>query len=462
MIKTIFRSTFLVGMSVLLLCAVLFFGLQLVQVNEETRDSLRQESMYAEKGLQAGGKDYLSSLDTEENRTRILWFLPDGEVLFDSEASAPSALSEKDCQSLVSSVSDTDGDVLITGENGMTSVYYVRECTDGTYLCLSRPLSAVTYALVAVSPVLWVIVLVLMISGLLAFRAAKTIVKPINELDPDHPDTCTYPELAPLILRLKEQKLTIQEEETQREDLRREFSANVSHELKTPLTSISGFAELIAQGVVTGEKAQEFSRDILRESDRLVALIDDIIRLSRLDEEAIGPEREPVDLYSLSENVLDSLRPVADRQHVTLTLQGQTAEIPGVYQVLNEMVYNLCDNAIKYNLPGGTVTVTVDPNGPLLTVADTGIGIPEAHQKRVFERFYRVDKSHSREVGGTGLGLSIVKHGALLHNAQVRLKSKVDQGTEITLDFSDTGKDPSRDASEAGSPAAKTPGETAR
>ena len=439
MTKTIFRSIFLVGMSVLLLCAILFFGLQLVQVNDETRDALRQEAVYAEKGLLAGGKDYLISLG-EENPTRITWFREGGEVLYDS-ASGPSVLPEDEYAALIADLTGESGDV-IARENGRNAVYYVCACADGTYLRLSRPLSAVTYALIAVSPVLWIVVLVLLFSGVLSFRAAKTIVQPINDLDPDHPETCVYPELTPLITRLQEQKLTIQEEVEQREDMRREFTANVSHELKTPLTSISGFAELIAQGVVTGEKAREFSRDILRESERLVVLIDDIIRLSRLDEEAIGPEeKEPVDLYALSESVLDSLRPVASRQHISLTLQGESAVISGVYQVLNEMVYNLCDNAIKYNVPGGSVTVTVDPDGPRLTVADTGIGIPEAHQKRVFERFYRVDKSHSREVGGTGLGLSIVKHGALFHNAQVHLKSAVDQGTEITLDFTGSGQD---------------------
>ncbi len=436
MTKTIFRSIFLVGMSVLLLCAVLFFSLQLIQVNEETQDALHREALYVRKGILSGGDVFLSSL-REDSPSRITRFLPDGKILYDS-ASSLSVLPEETLGRLLKDAKEKSGDgegVLFGGEEG-SSVYYVTALEDGSHLCLSRSLSAVTYALIAVSPVLWVIVLVLMISGVLSFRAARTIVQPINDLDLDHPNPDIYPELTPLITRLQEQKLAIQEEVAQREDMRREFSANVSHELKTPLTSISGFAELIAQGVVTGEKAQEFSRDILKESERLQNLIDDIIRISRLDEEAIGPEREPVDLYALSESVLASLRPVAEKQHVSLHLQGESAVVPGVSQVLNEMVYNLCDNAIKYNLPGGSVTVTVKAAGPTLTVSDTGIGIPEQHQKRVFERFYRVDKSHSRELGGTGLGLSIVKHGALFHNARVELKSKVDQGTEITLDFS--------------------------
>ena len=226
-------------------------------------------------------------------------------------------------------------------------------------------------------------------------------------------------------------------ERTQRERLRQEFSANVSHELKTPLTSISGFAELMAQGSVPPEKVREFSADIHREAQRLIALIEDILKLSKLDENASLPEKEPVDLYALSQDVLDSLSAVADRQDIHLSLAGERGEISGVWQLLHEMVYNLCDNAIKYNRPGGSVTVTVKPlpGSVRLSVADTGIGIPAADQGRVFERFYRVDKSHSKRIGGTGLGLSIVKHGAMLHDAAVSLHSIPDQGTTITLEF---------------------------
>ena len=226
-------------------------------------------------------------------------------------------------------------------------------------------------------------------------------------------------------------------ERTQRERLRQEFSANVSHELKTPLTSISGFAELMAQGSVPPEKVREFSADIHREAQRLIALIEDILKLSKLDENASLPEKEPVDLYALSRDVLDSLSAVADRQDIHLSLAGERGEISGVWQLLHEMVYNLCDNAIKYNRPGGSVTVTVKPlpGSVRLSVADTGIGIPAADQGRVFERFYRVDKSHSKRIGGTGLGLSIVKHGAILHDAAVSLHSIPDQGTTITLEF---------------------------
>ena len=226
-------------------------------------------------------------------------------------------------------------------------------------------------------------------------------------------------------------------EQEQREALRREFSANVSHELKTPLTAISGFAELMAGGLVPPAKEREFAGDIYRESRRLIGLVEDIINLSQLDENAQGFEREPVDLYALSGEVLQALRPAAEKMDVTLTLEGRSETVVGVRRILDEMITNLCDNAIKYNRQGGSVCVSVGRRngGVLLKVSDTGIGIPYAHQSRVFERFYRVDKSHSRAIGGTGLGLSIVKHGAQYHDARIELKSEPGQGTEITVQF---------------------------
>ncbi|MBE6970721.1 MAG: histidine kinase [Ruminococcaceae bacterium] len=226
-------------------------------------------------------------------------------------------------------------------------------------------------------------------------------------------------------------------EREQRDALRREFSANVSHELKTPLTTISGFAELMQQGLVPPEKISEFSGDIYRECRRLVALVDDIIKISRLDEGAAPSDREWVDLCEICSDVLEQLETPAQQHRVTLQLQGESVEIYGSRRLLQEMVYNLCENAIKYNKEGGSVTVsvTLQQGAPRLTVSDTGIGIPYAHQSRVFERFYRVDKSHSKAVGGTGLGLSIVKHAVQYHSARLELRSQPEQGTEITVWF---------------------------
>lgn len=226
-------------------------------------------------------------------------------------------------------------------------------------------------------------------------------------------------------------------EREQREKLRREFSANVSHELKTPLTSISGFAELMSQGLVPADKVREFSLDIQKECTRLTNLVEDIIDLSRLEEGGGDMTWEDIDLYTLCDDVLQSLEPVAKRQTVTLRLAGESLQVRGVYQVLREMIYNLCDNAVKYNRSGGSVTVAVARSAgrASVTVADTGIGIPYEDQSRVFERFYRVDKSHSRAIGGTGLGLSIVKHAAALHGAEIKLQSQPEDGTVITVLF---------------------------
>ena len=227
-------------------------------------------------------------------------------------------------------------------------------------------------------------------------------------------------------------------EQEQRDELRREFTANVSHELKTPLTSISGIAEIMQSGMVKPEDIQSFAGDIYQEAQRLIALVEDIIRLSRLDEGAESLEREPVNLLSVTQDVARRLDSAAQKAGVTLKVMGLSVEVRGIPSVLDEMVYNLCDNAIKYNHPGGTVNVTVAPTddgSAEVTVEDTGIGIPVEDQSRVFERFYRVDKSHSKERGGTGLGLSIVKHGAILHGAKVNVESEPGKGTRMEILF---------------------------
>lgn len=227
-------------------------------------------------------------------------------------------------------------------------------------------------------------------------------------------------------------------EREKRDMLRREFTANVSHELKTPLTSISGFAELMKAGDVLENDVADFSKSIYDEAQRLITLVNDIIKISELDGQSIPYEKETVDLYELSKEVIGRLEKEADKKNITFHLIGGRAEIIGVHKILEEMLYNLCDNAIKYNKENGTVDVLVNQTGDGVNVIvrDTGIGIPISHQDRVFERFYRVDKSHSKKVGGTGLGLAIVKHGALYHHAKLSLESTVDVGTVVTIAFS--------------------------
>lgn len=226
-------------------------------------------------------------------------------------------------------------------------------------------------------------------------------------------------------------------ESAKREQLRREFTSNVSHELKTPLTSISGFAEIMKSGGTSEETAADFSASIYDEAQRLISLVSDIIKISELDEGNAQFEKEMVDLYELSEEIAARLKSEADRKNVEIRVLGESAEIFGVRKILDEMIYNLCDNSIKYNRESGLadIIITSDSNKVQLTVRDTGIGIPKAHHDRIFERFYRVDKSHSKAIGGTGLGLSIVKHGAAYHNAEITLESEDGKGTSINIIF---------------------------
>lgn len=226
-------------------------------------------------------------------------------------------------------------------------------------------------------------------------------------------------------------------EQQSREELRREFSANVSHELKTPLTSISGYAEIMKNGLVQPADMGRFAEKIYTEAQRLITLVGDIIKLSQLDEDQVDVEKTELDLYARASEVVGRLADHAKGQKVKLDIIGVPTMIRGASQILDEMIYNLCDNAIKYNKPGGSVKVTVcTENGhPTLLVEDTGIGIPEGDKERIFERFYRVDKSHSKQIGGTGLGLSIVKHGAIYHKAKVEMKSVLGKGTQVKVVF---------------------------
>ena len=221
------------------------------------------------------------------------------------------------------------------------------------------------------------------------------------------------------------------------EQMRREFTANVSHELKTPLHSISGYAELMQNGLVKEQDINSFSEKIYSEAQRMIRLVDDIIKLSRLDEGANSEQCETVNLYTVSKEILSSLQPAAELANVSLSLTGEDAEIRAFPQHIRGIIFNLCDNAVKYNRPGGSVEVNITStdNEACVTVCDTGIGIPAEHHNRIFERFYSVDRSHSKEIGGTGLGLSIVKHAAKLHNAKIELSSVVNKGTTISVHF---------------------------
>ncbi len=295
------------------------------------------------------------------------------------------------------------------------------------------------------TPILAVLVLALTLSFLLAARLSRQITRPLGDIDLQNPDDRqVYEELRPLVERIRGQNRLLQQkvdelkvEHFRQDTMRREFTANVSHELKTPLTSISGYAELIQNGLVKQEDVPRFAGTIYREAQRLIVLVNDIIRLSRLEDKEVLQETQDIPLLDLCRETCSYLEEAASRRQVTMEVTGQPLSVQGVYQIAEEILYNLCDNAIKYNKPGGRVTVTVfsREGRPAVEVRDTGIGIPEGEQSRVFERFYRVDKSHSKELGGTGLGLSIVKHGANYLGAELEIESQEGVGTTIRVVF---------------------------
>lgn len=260
----------------------------------------------------------------------------------------------------------------------------------------------------------------------------KKIVRPIQKIDLKHPEKgCVYEEMQPLLMRIAGQKKLRQKNEK----LRQEFSSNVSHELKTPLTSISGYAELLKDGLVPPEDIPVFSEKIYNESNHMIRLINDIIKLSKLDERRLEIEKENIDLYETAVAVTDRLEMTARKNKVSLEVLGGHVTVPAIAQMAEELIYNLCENAIKYNKPQGKVTITVSEKKGrgCIEVADTGIGIPAKYYDRVFERFFRVDKSHSRQIGGTGLGLAIVKHIVEYHDGDISVRSKEGEGTVFTV-----------------------------
>lgn len=414
--------------------------------NQHNRQQLEAEAAYLGAAVEDIGVDFLRETD-QYTHQRITWIDTDGSVLYDSQVD-PSTLGSHDRREEVLEARENGSgwSVRYSDTLSIKTTNYALLLKDGTVFRVSTSEWTVLNLIREMwLPFLAVILLAVGLSVLLAWRMAGSLLQPVNAIDLEHPDENTvYPELRPLARRINSQNRQIQRQmdllvqEHQRQDrIRREFTANVSHELKTPLTSISGYAEIIHAGIARPEDIQRFSGKIYDEAQRLQALVGDIIQLSRLEELGSALDKEPVELYWLCQEVAQRFQPQAYGRDLSLTVEGAPQTILGAPVLLREMVSNLCDNAIKYNREGGSVVLSVGRVGDrvVLSVRDTGIGIPEEDQARVFERFYRVDKSHSKAVGGTGLGLSIVKHGAACHNAQIQLESQLGQGTEIRLSF---------------------------
>lgn len=546
MTRKIFNSITAVAAIVLVASSVILMACLYGYFGDVQEGSLKDELTLAARGVQTEGIQYLENVTSDGYR--ITWIDADGSVIYDTvkgEDISENHLQREEVQQALKTG---------TGESRRYSdtllektIYYAKKMDDGTVLRIST--SAATAGFLAIGmipPILFILIVALVLSGILANRLSKRIVKPINNLDLENPlENDTYEEISPLLNRINRQRILIdiQVDELQQkkdefdqitssmkeglvlvnenseiisinpsamdlfdihddcagkdflavyrdyemsvslkeafenghseihrsrdgheyqfdisridsggkhigavilvfdvtekmlaEQVRREFTANVSHELKTPLQGIIGSAELIEAGMVKKDDMPRFIGLIHKEASRLVSLVDDIIRLSQLDEKGEMP-KDDVSLKEIANEVSESLHDIADKREITIGVEGDEGTVYGVPKLLYEVVYNLCDNAVKYNKDGGRVDVLVKEsiNSVSLTVSDTGIGIPKEHIDRVFERFYRVDKSHSKETGGTGLGLSIVKHAVSYHHGQISVRSEEGKGTSVTV-----------------------------
>ncbi|MBE7001856.1 MAG: two-component sensor histidine kinase [Ruminococcaceae bacterium] len=544
MTSKIFRSTVFVAVVVLLCSLGIVIGVLYNHFTGAQVEQLKDELSLAVTGTEQYGNAFLENVETD--RFRVTWIDADGTVLFDTWADESAMENHADREEIQEAFETGAGSAVRNSATLTEQTYYeARKLEDGTVLRIStNQASAWALMMDLLWPIIFVAVLAIGLSLILARRMAKNIVEPMNNLDLEQPlSNDTYEELSPLLRRINQQHLQIdaqmrklqhktdefiqitsnmqeglvvldkethirsinaaamrifRAEETcvgnsffqinrsnalrqalndaldkghgsvalelegrvyrfdmsgiqsdgnllgavilavdvtesqKAEQMRREFSANVSHELKTPLQGIIGSAELLESGMVKAEDTSRFVGHIRKEASRLVNLIEDIIRLSQLDEGVELPA-EQVDMLALAEEVKEILMPSAAEKNVKIHVTGNGFAIKGVRGMLQEIIYNLCDNAIKYNVSGGSVHIHLERNK--LTVSDTGIGIPAEHKDRIFERFYRVDKSHSKASGGTGLGLSIVKHAAAYHKAEITLESTPGEGTAITVHF---------------------------
>ncbi len=403
------------------------------------REELQQEAKYIRTAINISGTEYLEQMDLVEVETRVTRIDTDGSVLYDSrrEDGTKGALeNHAGRQEVKDALKKGYGEAVRRSETvGKDMYYYALLLEDGTVLRVSKAADSLVSTAMALFPIMGGLAVVMVLFALLLARwQTSRLIKPINTLDLEQPlENEVYEELNPLLLAIDKQN----KEKEAVSNMRKEFSANVSHELKTPLTSISGYAEIMKNGMVRPSDVPVFSERIYKEARRLITLVEDIIKLSKLDEESVELEKEDVNLYDLTREIISRLSPQASQKDVRMELSGEPVSYNGIRQILDEMIYNVCENAVKYNNEGGRVTVWVGNtlDGPKVSVSDNGIGIPKEHQERIFERFYRVDKSHSKERGGTGLGLSIVKHGALLHGAKVNVESEPGKGTKIEMMF---------------------------
>ena len=414
------------------------------KLNTYMQRGVREEAQYICLAMDEYGDSFLTKKLRTVSSSRVTLIRKDGTVLYDSENSPKKLANHSDRPEFIQAEKNGKSESIRYSETfAKKTFYYAVKLDDGNVLRVGKTVDSIYSTWISSLAVLGLLMLlVLILEFVFAQRQTRELIRPVDDLDLEHPlkNVC-YEELRPLLVRVDEQNRQIRQqvkELKEAEEIRKEFSANVSHELKTPLMSISGYAELMMNGMVRPENIADFSGRIYNEANRLGNLVADIIQLSRLDEQQDAVvSMESVELDELAKDVVNNLRDHAEKKNISLDYCGIPINIQGVRHVLYEMLYNIADNAVRYTNPGGHIHIYVGRKGdhPFYRVEDDGIGIPKSEQKRIFERFYRVDKSHSRQTGGTGLGLSIVKHGATLHHAQINVDSDLGKGTKMELLF---------------------------
>lgn len=454
--QRVFATLFIMAVAVIVVFTIA--GTLYLQGNlaDSTHEELREETDVVAAALNQASDDHVLLDQIELGDTRVTLVADDGTVLYDSDESPSDMANHADRPEIAEALADGNGiSERSSSTMGETMLYNAVRLDDGSVIRLSkRQEGYISIFFTLLIPLLCLGAVAALLAWAAASREAKAIIAPLELVDLDHPKRNmenAYQEMVPMLERIENQRQELKRQMRVLADndrMRREFTANITHELKTPLTAISGYAELIGSGMVASEDDQrDFAMRIYKEAGRLTSLVNDILTLSNLDEAEHSADaaaasvlgtREPVDLPRMLDSVYQRLEGVAAKQGILLTVSSCPAVVEGVPRLLDELVYNLASNAIRYNKADGFVLLACGLNSdkrPFIRVSDTGIGIAEEEREKIFERFYRVDKSRSKARGGTGLGLAIVKHAAVFHNAELNVESKLGEGTCITVTF---------------------------
>ena len=462
MVKKIFKNTFLTSLVAILLSVCLILFIFYGYSKEQMFKNLKDEVNLLENGLNLVGEEYFDDFKPSEG-IRITWVDRDGTVLYESTANADDMDNHGGRDEIAQAFAEGEAKVIRYSDTlSEHTMYYAKLLDDGTVMRLSYGYNMISELIVTMlKPVILMMIAMSIIMYLVAKYTAKAIVAPINNIDLEEgkmESGTGYTEIKPLLSRIRRQNILIdtnirklKREHEEREEFRRQFTANVSHELKTPLTSISGISEMMMNGIIKTDDIPEFANNINKEAGRLINLVNDIILISELEGNESYMQKEKVDIVELAASVIGRLDIPASKRHVKMELEvtdkkGEKVStdvvkpeitVFGVYNMIEQLIFNLSDNAIKYNKENGLVKIIVNDGeeSVRIIVEDTGIGISNTDKAKVFQRFYRVDKGRSKEVGGTGLGLSIVKHVALYHGGTVRAEDRVGGGTRMVAEL---------------------------